>query len=104
MSTTNPWTIEEPEMAPIAGRELTREGFQAYFEQMTTEGGFVETTPDWLADIAMLIVAEAQKNLRTAAQAVSLALPVKPVSRYCPACAVGVCDEMQALNAALNPE
>jgi hypothetical protein len=59
---TSGWTIEEPYMEPIEGKELTVEGFRAYFEQMTTEEGFVETTPNWLADIAMLIVYEARKG------------------------------------------
>jgi hypothetical protein len=54
--------IENPYIEPIEGKELTLEGFQAYFDQMATKDGLVETSPNWLADIAMLIVHEARKG------------------------------------------
>jgi len=76
-------TIEQPYIEPIAGKQLTREGFLAYFNQMVTGEGVVETTPDWLADIAMLIVHEARKPEPTAdSEPVNCPDPQPPLRTY----------------------
>jgi hypothetical protein len=42
---------------------LTREGLFAYFDQMADANGRIDTTADWLADTAMLIVHECHTDV-----------------------------------------